>query len=216
MSRRLIIACSAALALSTGASRADSLVVCTEASPDALDANLSTANTSFDVSEQTSDRLVEMEIGGSRLLPALAESWTISNDGLRYTFKLRHGVKWQSSDKFKPTRDFNADDVVFTFNRMLDPANSYYKVGGGKYDMFASFIQPSLKAVRKISDDTVEFELSKRSAPLLNSLTVQSFSILSAEYTAAMEKAGTPEQVDLAPIGTGPFQLAATRPTPIS
>jgi dipeptide transport system substrate-binding protein len=207
MSRWLIIACSAALTLVAGAARADSLVVCTEASPDALDANLSTSNTSFDVSEQTSDRLVEMEIGGSKLLPALAESWTIADEGLRYTFKLRHGVKWQSNDKFKPTRDFNADDVVFTFNRMFDPANSYYKVGGGKYDMFAAFVQPSLKAVRKISDDTVEFELAKPSAPLLNSLSVQSFSILSAEYAAAMEKAGAPEQVDLAPIGTGPFQL---------
>src|ERR1700733_12143139 len=103
MSARWIIAC--ILALAAGAARADTLVVCTEASPDALDANLSTANTSFDVSEQTSDRLVEMEIGGAKLLPALAESWTISDDGLRYTFKLRHGVKWQSSDKFKPTRE---------------------------------------------------------------------------------------------------------------
>src|SRR5665213_725458 len=73
--------------------------------------------------------------------------------------------------------------------------------------MFASFIQPALKSVTKVSDDTVAFELKRPSAPLLNSLTVQSFSILSAEYAAAMEKAGTPEQVDLAPIGTGPFQL---------
>jgi dipeptide transport system substrate-binding protein len=97
MSRWLIIACSAALTLAAGAARADSLVVCTEASPDALDANHSTANTSFDVSEQTSDRLVEMEIGGSHLLLALAESWTISDEGLRYTFKLRHGVKWRSA-----------------------------------------------------------------------------------------------------------------------
>jgi dipeptide transport system substrate-binding protein len=207
MSHRLIIACGAALVLAAGTAQADTLVVCSEASPDALVANLSTANTSFDVSEQTSDRLVEMEIGGSKLLPALAESWTISDEGLRYTFKLRRGVKWQSNDRFRPTRDFNADDVVFTFNRMLDPANSYYKVGGGRYDMFASFIQPSLKAVRKINDDTVEFELSKPSAPLLNSLSVQSFSIQSAEHAAAMEKAGTPEQLDLAPIGTGPFQL---------
>ena len=97
--------------------------------------------------------------------------------------------------------------MVFTFNRMLDPANSYYKVGGGKYDMFASFIQPALKSVAKSSDDTVVFELNRPSSPLLNSLSVQSFSILSAEYAAAMEKAGTPDQVDLAPIGTGPFQL---------
>src|SRR4029079_19705931 len=72
--------------------QADTLAVCTEASPDALNAQLSTANTTFDVSEQIADRLVEMKIGGSDLVPGLAESWTISEDGLTYTFKLRQGV----------------------------------------------------------------------------------------------------------------------------
>ena len=63
-------------ALQLGTALADSLVVCTEASPDALNAQLSTANTSFDVSEQIADRLVEMKIGGSDLVPGLAESGT--------------------------------------------------------------------------------------------------------------------------------------------
>ncbi|MCW3474480.1 ABC transporter substrate-binding protein [Limobrevibacterium gyesilva] len=207
MSRRLLIACGAALALGAGAARADTLVVCTEASPDALSSALSTANTSFDVSEQISDRLVEMEIGGSALKPALAESWTISEDGLQYTFKLRHGVKWQSSATFKPTRALNADDVVFSFNRMLDRAHRFNKVGGGNYPLFAALVEPSLKAVTKVSDDTVLFELKTPLAPLLSTLSVQPFSIQSAEYAAAMDKAGTPDQLDIAPIGTGPFQL---------
>ena len=51
------------LVLGMSAARADTLAVCTEASPDALNAQLSTANTSFDVSEQIADRLVEMQIG---------------------------------------------------------------------------------------------------------------------------------------------------------
>jgi dipeptide transport system substrate-binding protein len=189
------------------AARADTLVVCTEASPDALNAALSTANTSFDVTEQTSDRLVEMAIGGSAIKPGLADSWTVSDDGLLYTFHLRHGVKFQSSATFKPTRDFNADDVVFSFNRMLDHAGAWYKVDGGSYDMFAAFIEPSLLSVTKMADDVVQFHLKAQSASLLSALSVQSFSISSAEYAAAMEKAGTPQQLDLAPIGTGPFQL---------
>jgi dipeptide transport system substrate-binding protein len=209
MSRSGIVGLAAALALALagGAARAETLVVCSEASPDSLNAALSTANTSFDVTEQIADRLVEMQIGGSAIKPALAESWTISADGMHYIFKLRHGVKFQSNEKFKPTRDMNADDVVFSFNRMLDPNNPWYRVGIGRYDMFAAFIQPSLKAVRKLSDDTVEFELKNPSAPLISTLTVQSFSIWPAEYADAMMKAGTPEQVDLAPLGTGPFQL---------
>ena len=80
------------LLLGAVAAHADTLVVCTEASPDFVNAQLSTANTSFDVTEQVSDRLVEMKIGGSDLVPGLAESWTISPDGLTYTFKLRHGM----------------------------------------------------------------------------------------------------------------------------
>jgi dipeptide transport system substrate-binding protein len=68
---------------------------------------LSNSNTSFDVSEQIGDRLVEMEIGSSKVIPGLAELWTISNEGLRYTFKLRRGVKFQSSDKWHPTREFS-------------------------------------------------------------------------------------------------------------
>ncbi len=195
-----------ALGITAAPALADTLVVCTEASPDALNAALSTANTSFDVTEQIADRLVEMETGGSTLKPALAESWTISPDGLRYTFKLRHGVTFQSNATFKPTRDFNADDVVFTYNRMLDHSSAWYKVGGG-YDMFGSFIEPALQSVTKEGDDTVVLTLKAPSASLLNALSIQSVSIQSAEYATAMEKAGTPGQLDQQPIGTGPFQL---------
>jgi dipeptide transport system substrate-binding protein len=198
-----LLACGSGLA----SARADTLVVCTEASPDWLNAALSTSNTSFDVSEQTSDRLVEMEIGGSTLRPGLATSWTISPDALRYTFTLRHGVKFQSNALFKPTRDFKADDVVFTFNRMLDHNGAWYKVNSGTYDMFATVIEPNLATVTKSADDTVVFTLKTPSASFLNALSVQPFSISSAEYAAALEKAGKPEQLDMQPIGTGPFQL---------
>jgi dipeptide transport system substrate-binding protein len=205
--RKLWIAAGAALALAAGGAQADTLSVCSEASPDALNSALTDSNTSFDVSEQIADRLVEMEIGGSKVIPGLAESWSISSDGLHYTFKLRHGVKFQSSAKFKPTRDMNADDVVFSFSRMYDAANSYHKVSGGNYPMYDDFVGPALKSVSKVSDDTVVFDLKVPSASLLSALTVQSFSIWPVEYAAAMEKAGTPEQLDLAPLGTGPFQL---------
>jgi dipeptide transport system substrate-binding protein len=68
------------------------------------------------------NRLVEFEIGTTNIVPGLAESWTAAPDGLSYTFKLRRGVKFHSNSKFTPTRDFNADDVLFSYNRMADPA----------------------------------------------------------------------------------------------
>src|SRR5690242_11761060 len=124
-------------------SMASTLVVCTEASPDALNAQLSTANTSYDVSEQIGDRLVEMKIGTSELAPGLAESWSVSPDGLTYTFKLRKGVKWQSNDVFTPTREMNADDVVFSFQRMFDKNNPFYKSANGNFPVFLDLVAPS-------------------------------------------------------------------------
>jgi len=186
--------------------RADTLVVCTEGSPDFLNAALSTANTSFDVTEQTSDRLIGMEVGGSGLVPALAEAWSVSEDSLTYTFKLRRGVKWQSNAAFKPSREFNADDVAFTFNRMADKAAPYHGLDSA-YPEFLELIEPAFKAVRKLDDYTVAIDLKQPYAPLLNALSMQPFSISSAEYADALQRAGTPEQLDRSPIGTGPFQF---------
>lgn len=206
---RLIAAAALAASLGVASARADTLVVCTEGSPDALNAQLSTANTSFDVSEQIADRLVEMKIGSPELVPALAESWDISPDGLTYTFHLRHGVKWQSNALFKPTRDFNADDVVFSFQRMMDKSNPFYQSANGNFPEFDDLIAPSLQSVEKVDDYTVVFHLKSPLAPLLPSLSVQSFSMLSAEYAAALEKAGKPQALDQQPIGTGPFSFVS-------
>jgi dipeptide transport system substrate-binding protein len=208
MTYRWLIACGvAALALAAGSARADTLTVCTEGSPDFLNSVLSESNTAFDVTEQIGDRLVELEPGTSNLVPALAESWTISDEGLRYTFKLRHGVKFQGNDKWQPTREMNADDVVFSFTRQFDKSNPYYSVNGSDYQSFGDILESSLKSVTRVSDDTVQFDLKQPSASLLNGLTEESFSVWPKEYADAMLKAGTPAQFDLAPLGTGPFQL---------
>jgi dipeptide transport system substrate-binding protein len=207
MPRRSLLALAFLLGLAARAEAAGTLVVCTEASPNALNAQLSTANTSFDVTEQTSDRLIEMQTGGSALVPALAESWTISGDGLTYTFKLRHGVKWQSNAAFKPTRDFDADDVVFSFQRMMDKDHPFYKSANGYFPMFGDLLQDPIKSVTKTADDTVVFTLNHPFAPLLSTLTMQPMSIVSAEYADVLQKAGKPADLDTNVIGTGPFSL---------
>jgi dipeptide transport system substrate-binding protein len=188
---------------------ADTLVVCSEASPDFMNPQFSTANTAFDAGAQVYDRLVEIERGGANLIPALAESWDISPDGLLYTFHLRRGVKWQSNKSFTPTRDFNADDVVFSFRRMMDKSDPYYAIGGTGYQYFASLVEPAIKSIDRVDDYTVTFALKVPQAPILSALSVEPNSILSAEYAAAMLKAGTPDLTNQAPIGTGAFAFVA-------
>ncbi len=207
MVRWTLAAATLSALLVSGVALADTLVVCSEASPDYMNPQFTTANTAYDVAAQIYDRLVELERGGSTVIPALAESWTVSEDGLTYTFHLRKGVHWQSNKLFKPTRDFNADDVVFSFHRMMDKTNPYYAIGGTGYQYFGSLVEPSIKSIEKTDDYTVVFTLKTPLAALLPSLSVEPVSILSAEYADAMMKAGTPDNLNQLPVGTGAFSL---------
>jgi dipeptide transport system substrate-binding protein len=195
--------------LIASASAAKTLVFCSEGSPEGFNPALYTAGTTFDASSnQIFNRLVEFERGTTKIVPALAESWEVSDDGLIYTFKLRKGVKFQTTSGFTPSRDFNAADVVFSFERQRDPNNPYHKVSGGQYEYFESMDMPNLiKSIEAVDDYTVRFTLNKPEAPFIANLGMDFASILSAEYADKMMKAGTPEKVDLDPVGTGPFQL---------
>ncbi|MEA3095214.1 MAG: dipeptide transport system substrate-binding protein, partial [Caballeronia sp.] len=104
------------------------LVFCSEGSPAGFDSAQYTTSTDFDAgAHAVYDTLVEFERGSLNLVPGLAESWDESPDAKTFTFHLRHGVKFQTTPWFKPTRDFDADDVVFTFKRMIDPDNPFQK-----------------------------------------------------------------------------------------
>jgi dipeptide transport system substrate-binding protein len=194
------------------ASQADAktIVYCTEASPESFNPELGLGSMTYDVNAQLYNRLVELERGGSNLVAGLAKSWDISADGLKYTFHLRPGVKWHQTKWFAPTRDFNADDVLFTFDRQMKADNPYHSVGGGTYEYFEGLgFNEGITGVKRIDDLTVEITLKEPNASFLAALSAEPMSILSAEYAAAMLKAGTPDKVDHDPVGTGPFQLVA-------
>ena len=211
MSRTLLMTSAVALALAATGAQAKTLVYCSEGSPEGFNPQLFTSGTTFDASSrQVYDRLVAFKRGTTEIEPGLAESWDVSDDGLEYTFHLRPGVVWQTTDNFTPTREFNADDVVFSFERQLDPDNPYHKVSGGSYEYFNSMSMGSLiKSIEKVDDMTVKFTLNRPEAPMIANLGMDFASILSKEYADQMMEAGTPEQVDLVPVGTGPFQLQA-------
>jgi dipeptide transport system substrate-binding protein len=215
MKIRKITTLLAATFLATGlatAASAKTLVYCSEGSPEGFDPALYTAGTTFDAASRTVyNRLVEFKHGSTEVEPGLAESWSVSDDGTEYTFKLRPGVKFQTTDFFTPTRDMNADDVVFSFERQLDGDNPWNKyVNGAAYEYADGMGFPGLiKAIEKIDDMTVKFVLNRPEAPFVADLAMDFASIVSKEYADSLEAAGKMDQMNQMPLGTGPFQFVA-------
>jgi dipeptide transport system substrate-binding protein len=207
-----VAAALAVLAVSLPAAvQAKTLVYCSEGSPENFTPALNTTGTSFDAARGIYNKLTEFERGSTRVVPGLAQSWTVSPDGRTITFHLRKGVKFHSGvNGFKPTRDFNADDVLWSFNRQWKPDHPYAKVSGGKYDYFADMDMPKLlESISKKDDYTVVMTLKEPNAPMLANLAMDFASIHSAEYAAFLEKSNRKEQFDQFPVGTGPFQFVA-------
>ena len=208
--RKFLTTTSLLLAMA-GAASAQTLVYCSEGSPEGFDPALYTSGTTFDASGQTVySRLVEFKTGTTEVVPGLAESFEASADGLEYTFHLRPGVKFHSTEFFTPTRDFNADDVIFSFERQLSKEHPYNGVSGGTWEYFEGMSMGDLiKSIEKVDDLTVKFVLNRPEAPFIANMAMDFASILSAEYADAMMAAGTPEMLNQQPIGTGPFQFVA-------
>lgn len=191
-------------ALATG-----TLTVCTEASPEGFDIAQYTAIVTMDASmEPIFNRLVEFKRGSTELQPGLARSWQISPDQRVYTFQLRPDVAFHSTDYFKPTRKLNADDVVWSLRRMIDPQHPWHKLAQNGFPYAAGMELPELiKSVEKVDPLTVRITLNRPEAPFLADLAMGFASIYSAEYADQLLKAGTPEKLNHEPIGTGPFRF---------
>jgi dipeptide transport system substrate-binding protein len=150
--------------------------------------------------------LVEFEPGTTRIIPGLAESWTVSEDGREYVFRLRWGVQFHSTATFKPSRSMNADDVLFSLQRQWRADHPYHQVSGGRYDYFQDLgMAELLESIDKLDEHTVRIRLTRPDAAFLANLAMLFNVIHSAEYGDTMLRSGTPERLDQEPIGTGPF-----------
>ena len=194
-------------AASSDAKAAKTLLYCSEGSPAGFDPAQYTAGTDFDASAYPIyNGLVEFKRDGTEIQPALAESWVISEDGKTYTFNLRKGVKFGKTDYFTPTRDFNADDVVFTLERITNPDFEFNKAYPAEFPYSVGMGLPDLiSTIEKVDENIVKITLSETNAPFLQNLAMAFAYIDSAEYADKLMAAGNAADINTKPVGTGPF-----------
>ena len=207
---------SAFVSLLTGCNEANklslserSIIYCSEGSPETFNPQLSTSGTTTDaIAKQLYNSLIVYKGHNNILGPSLAKDWHVTRDGKKITFYLRQDVRFHQTNYFTPTRLFNADDVLFSFNRILDKSHAFHHVSGGQYPFFQSIkFDELVDKVEKINDFTVRFILTRNDSSFLANLATDYASILSAEYGEKLFIENTPHKIDILPIGTGPFKL---------
>jgi len=169
------------------------LVVGQIAEPKSLDPAAVTAVNDFRILMNVYDGLVRYKDGTLEVEPALAESWTISDDGTVYTFNLRDGVT------FHDGTPFNAEAVKYNFDRMLDENHPEHDTGPFPLAFFFSAVEE----VEVVDDLTVKFQLNAPYAPFLSNLAYPTGLIVSP--TAVAENGA---DFGRSPVGTGPFKFA--------
>ncbi|HLN13071.1 MAG TPA: ABC transporter substrate-binding protein [bacterium] len=183
----LLIVSSLALAAPLhAAGRGGMLMFALSGGPDTLDPQRTSATLSFQVMKSLYDTLVEPDAHGV-LVPDLAASWTMSPDGIQWTFRLKPNVRFHNG------KVLDAGDVAATFTRILDPKTASPKRGD-----FAA-----IDRVEVVDPLTVRFVLRQAFAPFLAALGQGWGAILPANAIASGNDFGSH------PIGTGPFQLVS-------
>ena len=204
----LLMSTCAVAASPTAAAPAKPLVFCADASPEGFDPSLWDSASTSAVTTQIFQGLAGFVRGSTVLEPQLATSWQIAPDAKTFTFTLRRGVKFHSTPYFTPTREFNADDVLFTFNRLVDPKLPFNRA------FPATFVYPQslglgemIEGIDKLDDQRVRFRLKAANVTFLSYFAMSFAGIHSAEYASQLLAAGQASAINNRPVGTGPFKF---------
>jgi len=192
---------------------AQSIIYCSEGSPEGFNPQTVTSGVTIDAtSKQLYNQLITFQSNENTISPSLAKSWHVTRDGKKITFYLRKKVSFHQTPYFTPTRYFNADDVLFSFNRIIEKEHLFHNLSGGKYPFFQSVeFSKLIESIEKINDYTVRFRLTRADNSLLVNLATDFAVILSKEYGEQLVKVNQLERIDSHPVGTGPFKLKEYR-----
>ncbi|WGV99288.1 ABC transporter substrate-binding protein [Vibrio sp. YMD68] len=164
--------------------------------------------TSEALSPQLFDTLVVLDPETHQPIPSVATQWTVNKSRTEYIFDLKEDVPFHTTEWFTPTRNLNAEDVVFSFRRIIDSSHSYHYVGNGQYPWFTGIdFQNLLIDVQALTAHQVKFTLSRPDNTFLSNIATSHAVIHSLEYATQLEKNDRKRQIDTLPVGSGPFYL---------
>jgi peptide/nickel transport system substrate-binding protein len=171
---------------SGSASTSSTLVIANAVKVDTLDPEANSVNESIWLDQNLYSRLLQPNATGTGLLPDLSSSWTISKDGLTYTFHLRPDAKFSNGTPV------TADDVVYSIDRSR-------KFAGGW-----GFLLTPVKTITASGAHTVVITLSQPHAPLLADLAMYAYSVV-PESLVKSEGSKFFQH----PVGSGPFMVTS-------
>jgi peptide/nickel transport system substrate-binding protein len=190
IAKRLALA--AFLACAASMAQAQTLKMMKSLDAPHFDAHRTTWAPTADVTNMILDTLVALDWDGRTVIPYLATSWTISEDGKTYTFKLRDDVQFCSGKKF------TSADVVYSFKRLLDPATKAplkWRAG-------------NVKELRAPDPFTVEYELNEPYSDLMLNFASFSMAIHNKDSVEKHGKDYGTQAID----GTGPWCFESWKP----
>jgi peptide/nickel transport system substrate-binding protein len=187
----IVAAAGACTSPAPGGPSADRLVVARPTDAVSLDPARTADIESLEVAEQVYGRLVRFSAGRLEPEPDLATSWKVSADGTIWTFQLREGVR------FHDGTPFNADAVVFSFERQILPEHPAHEA-----DFVWTRAYHNIKRVRADGPMRVLFEIDRPYAPFLANLAMGPAAIVSPTAVSKWKR-----DFGRHPVGTGPYRL---------
>ena len=183
----------------------DTLVYAISSDITSLDPASANNNESFYLGEQIYNTLFIND--GNALQPVLAKSYSISEDGLVYTIKLKEGIYFNANKFFDKSFELDADDVVFSLKRQFDESNPYYSLGIPYIYWNATNLKTSIKDVVATSKYEVKIMLNEPDFSVIYNLSRNFCPIMSKKYADFLLENNRPKDLFNKPYGTGAFSL---------